>query len=1064
MYTPDPLNVQRDELYGIYRRGLISRHIARNGRYIEAIPLMQVPLPAPPQEINEDSSVTVFHSAPKDDRKKCVKIKIPLANARYSEEVDRDLSYAGRYLKNDYLFVPILAPIKYPGISTRERLVRMGGYPGLPMQKRVKRVLNDSFYYVIPGQGDNPGYYGGMALALFSLEHLRGVSKYSIQYARLLAEFFLRLEMPDKRGFIFRRDRWFQNKDKVTECRGGSPEELLGIMLGIMYYLRVEDRTNPLYNQMSALRDRILLRVSETGDFAWSSYEHPVMTASFCLKPFEFALYASKGEARGSEALYRSTVTLLAGDSNPTTENFFNYALLLTSMILVLEGGLGREKKRELAEIFMEHFIKAATTAGPAIHSLKKNNYLGVVALLIKKYVRNEKFTKIWDGHEDVWQAIVESVRTRIYECKSLKNEFMNIAGQEDHWQHNLPFVKVCNESKESVSGTPSEIVAKINVLEQQRISREIVDYEIREISLPNATGIARMDYTLFLPWSSPVWRDHNPHNRIGDHFSWGGKYPHIFRRNPGKFADYSIGWGGVSGFMNEAEYNASGSKRFPANALQYHFKEIKDFQGSSNCQVEAGGLDLLFMRILLTEADHTQYPPPRLNQDEFFPVLPFPGVNACSPTVFKHFQHLENGIMGRRLDAMSITTAVSRKLAVIAMPSQNNSLVIESWQISAGLLSKIQSIPVDLYPRQVILKKTKDGVLSVISAPSQLGRLRLRALVYEFTANSQLSCEVDAEISQDLNKEYVYFAAAVFQHHYLACLYKEDKKTMLRICSFSKDAVSILFECTIVEDRLGTDEREIYYPRFVSGASKDLLVCAIRKQSVDSDDNLTEKLMIVSGLVSVKAFVEKDRIWISSLYNESGDRGMLVLCKNNKHYLLVLSSDWTSENSHFEVSSYEIGQDGKLKCKGSYAPKVDDLLHEPIEYNSLKLSKATIDNENAFLVCGSSKIKKGSDQEILRLYAGTIMHDGSPTIFSTNYTGRGFLHDVWVCDISESIPDEEGDFVVTGHIGGDNVLMLDVWRIEGYTSVDGPFRSDPQEFRNAPRRCTDVVYASNND
>jgi len=91
------------------------------------------------------------------------------------------------------------------------------------------------------------------------------------------------------------------------------------------------------------------------------------------------------------------------------------------------------------------------------------------------------------------------------------------------------------------------------------------------------------------------------------------------------------------------------------------------------------------------------------------------------------------------------------------------------------------------------------------------------------------------------------------------------------------------------------------------------------------------------------------------------------------------------------------------------------------------------------------------------------ILTDGTPTIFSTNFTGRGHLHDVWVCDISDPMSDNGKDFIVSAHNGSDNILMLDVWRIDGYSSIDKAFRTDPQEFRNDYAHLVDKDDPGNN-
>ena len=87
--APDPINVEGDNLYAIYRKGIIKRHISKNGLFLNVIALERIN----PGEINrifDGDFLSIRHSAPGAERGPNVEIKIPLSCVRYSEEIDPD--------------------------------------------------------------------------------------------------------------------------------------------------------------------------------------------------------------------------------------------------------------------------------------------------------------------------------------------------------------------------------------------------------------------------------------------------------------------------------------------------------------------------------------------------------------------------------------------------------------------------------------------------------------------------------------------------------------------------------------------------------------------------------------------------------------------------------------------------------------------------------------------------------------------------------------------------------------------------------------------------------------
>jgi hypothetical protein len=93
---------------------------------------------------------------------------------------------------------------------------------------------------VIPfgwGGGDNPILHGGLALAMFSMESLKGVTtQASLLYAHQIYSFLLDSEMPGRRrGMLLRRNSMGKEAALV------STDEMLGLCIGLLFYVRALD-------------------------------------------------------------------------------------------------------------------------------------------------------------------------------------------------------------------------------------------------------------------------------------------------------------------------------------------------------------------------------------------------------------------------------------------------------------------------------------------------------------------------------------------------------------------------------------------------------------------------------------------------------------------------------------------------------------------------------------------------------------------------------------------------------------------------------------------------------
>lgn len=165
-----PENLSSDQWYEVYRRSIIERHIASNGRFLQNIWLAE-----PKKPMDESWAL----------------------NARASEE---------RLAADNALYEYI-------------------GYPVF---------WNDNKFpsgRAFPGGGDNPLLQGGLCMAAFAMETLRGVDSHSFEYAKILLKFVLESELRDTdgkpTGLLTRQRHYWRCLEHA------STDELTGCLLGL---------------------------------------------------------------------------------------------------------------------------------------------------------------------------------------------------------------------------------------------------------------------------------------------------------------------------------------------------------------------------------------------------------------------------------------------------------------------------------------------------------------------------------------------------------------------------------------------------------------------------------------------------------------------------------------------------------------------------------------------------------------------------------------------------------------------------------------------------------------
>ena len=585
---PDFGDATGDDLYLIYRKGLISRHITKNGRVLAKVALKKVDI----NRIKEDPMYARFLNP---DHVRHAYEKVESCDAEPEAKA----------------WIPLIAPIKRPG-------------------------LTNEGYYAISQLDDNPFYYsGGLALAVFSLEHIHyrnAVS--SMKHARRILLYMLDSEMWEGSGYIVRRSSFFNHMQRNVNggpvVQAASPEELIGLMLGLMFYIKAEEvneQPHPLYYEAIRLRDDILKRVSN----AILNYEHPFMVSShdssYMVKHFTLPLLATtvspfnilpyQEQELLLEQVFVTMVTASAGETRSVAEvianvardivdpdtitsfgglvdqerermklNFQDYMMYMLSIILIMEGSLPDSKKQWYAKVFMRDFVKDAVTSGPDTDKLEGNLLLSTLTLLLNKYLEDNEerdseyrspiLQDIWEGHEEVFEKLI----------KPFSEPGMPVP-EGKKWQSNLPFLKF--KDPQGINDTEEE-------------KNKLFRYRL--------------------------YKDHNPCNKIGNWFVWRFQNTFFSRSNSrGRWEENFPGWNRSNFHAGEEEYKANPDEK------TYSKGGYIDGELASNpdmeIQIEGAGLGLMLMRMLLTHINPKKYPVPDLRAVLDHSVLPLPGPEA---------------------------------------------------------------------------------------------------------------------------------------------------------------------------------------------------------------------------------------------------------------------------------------------------------------------------------------------------------------------------------------------------------------------------------------------------
>jgi len=890
-----------------------------------------------------------------------------------------------------------------------------------------------------------------MALTAFALEAIYNVSPHSIKYARKLIEGFLTIEMNSKNGYIIRYDRWHTASGELKEIRGASTEELLGIMLGIMFYLKAEKKYGgtdfPLYVQAERFRDRILRKVSRGGPTKF--YNHPFVIQSYWVKHFENAFYASKGEDRGNYGLFYD---FMMASLNFIQEKFLeNLSMYLMAFILFLEGDLPDSEKERYANSFLI-FIKRVIREKR--DQIEKNAYLGVVALLLNKYLNPDRDCHLlgpdWEstwcepdpfGHgltRETWMEIVAPAEDRIAKCKSLQNEFIQIRPEyQDHWQHNLPFCSIVEDGN-------------------------VVNWEVKD------------DEERTIGWIS---RNLNPHKRIGSFYEWKTK-THWWRAKKGRFADFAIGWTGGE-YLNEKEYNDVDDKRY--NRYGYFEKEVFQARKHSDNQVEGAGMSLLFLRMLLTHIKPAYYPPPQLSDKNVnYSVLPFRGIEPLEPK-FLHYEHGYSSkrdgwkIEGDKDKALRVIAFPSKKIIVTASAFHDDILWVDTWRLGEDGFRYLFGTEKTKFD-QIILRKTSstgnydDKDILVVAERAADDQHYLKISFYRVGGNGVLTLLSSKRCSGKGSEAVNELDMCILNFKFIGVTFKtRHDKARVKVFELDFSNNQIIERVNIeAEEESDEDHAEIEDAVWIGSAWDNIIINGYMSKGDPRND-----FKLFSRRWNGNSF-DPETYVVRSSATKGKPMGAVTLRKGGKYFLLTASyypfQSGGMIHPRFILESWEIAGNGKLENRKEleWSGNWDkDYLFFPfgVDFERMSISRARLGQEGEFAIAAkgftNAKRQLGySNQGLIVLY-GKITPDGQPSLIDWNCSGSGDKDSVKMVDVCGDIQIQSSKGVITAYKEKEDHLNLTWWRYSEDFKIDDQYRVNPPgrlTIESAPREGIDGV------
>lgn len=1028
-----PLNLSSaDEQYQTYRRELIKRHIAANGRFLQTTALQEIPA-----SLSDPCGIAIAGcqadaSSCKDIDVKCQATSqsspsVPLGNARYSEESSDTSNPDGTA---PHLWLPLLAPLKYPGRTNDTR-------------------------WVLTGDGDNPNYYGGMALAMFSLEALHGVSNCSLKYARKLVEFMLRSEIPASSGYLARRGRFFFTTPIV---RGGSAEELLGPMLGLMYYLRAESN-DALKKKASDLRDRILgaVAASDADLTNLLKYNHPYFRDVFPVAHFAFPLAAGTGSRLGADDCERIIYDGLSAGGLGTPGGFLNpatYAFkfaahevaqklcpmgIFDAILRNYRFGNNPDCSRLIASA--TSVVSLVTTGSVKTFADKICPIIGrsgfyddlsmfptALLLITQSPNLSDRDKRAFVGPAFDWLSAV-----RIVDPSVTDNSYLAVLANA--------LVRVPGLTKDAPGqknyGNPSRSAEYASGLNRLLAPLGMWQHNLPLLKWPALPGYSTTDY--------------NPENRIGADWAWNQRAPHDYvgsfakdleGANPGILCPRKLpGWPATNAQSGCIDDYQSVPYDRDFNATDYIGSQAKVYTGEryledelskSDLQVEASGLDFLFPRMLLSEVN-PDVVPPDLGQDKDicdYSVLPedgpdfLPGVSSLEATVDhlvgewaaptqRDWTSPEKNTKTVQVTALP-PNASSPPYVVTARATSDSTLRLDAW---------VPPSPSDVwgiwsaFPSQDNMPQNE---WSHVGNPAMTGNGFNKVVLVPLGTNSFAAVE-RAEDHSWWNSDH-WLRVSYWQvndggasqlakwdgHHNSSAAQdisaaRIDEHT-IAVVTKGENSENLLWAFSVGPDGVGQIGSKVGIQDGTANSSIDVAVATANSQHIIY--GVTDYAELGKNTNGVMQYSQRFRfdvrdsranmtqVWQSDSYiGDLMDAAVVAawpLDPSEPQYLVAIATNRGALSSALNIHSWAVGQDGSLTYKGMFDGETADqyLLMKELNWTGARLVSRDSRSGPWFAIAGYGQI--GDTSKGLKLLHGRLLRDGSPTIEGMAVAGDG--------------------------------------------------------------------------
>ena len=692
--VPDPIDAHGDCLYEINRKGLITRHITNYGQLINKLALLNVDVKSKGFWDRSKKYIQVKYPTG-------IKYKIPTVASRYSVE------YTNKNKdKKSILWVPMIAPLKNPGDPA-------------------------SGFYAVSQSGDNPMYKAGPVIAAFSLEYLHKVSPHSIKYARRMIEYMYYEQLPYETGYITRRERVFNSGMNIVGenlFRGQSGEELIGSVIGLMFFLKAETKGSYHYDLANKLLSKLL---SNIPSLLTSRYKHDFFSktkdSGYQLSHFKFPLLLSDDGSNLCPALdsercfgYKNFTNSRAGSVSSKAIwicetlgicqiKYWQQIIYSWAIMIAFESDVGAKK-----EIAMDHinFILKDLRKSKFGEKSRNDAVVSIAYYWARQIIGDTAFSEyfikafpIGDPDRNIAQSYSRQLMTNAEYYGTLRQPNYNNTRVKE-WQHNLPFYN-------------------------QPRKLEASGYWVNHIL------------------------DKNIKEGVRNEYRWTMAFPGNLAINGGKENKTRWSFGYIGDKETYSDFINSSDDQYQVGSFKNEFcmKVNGDFKCDVDLQVEESAYKSLFFRMIMAHINPDKFKFPALKKpNNNYPVLPYPGITSILPKYLYPSGRIKSSQLSKRFQVFGDTSSLDSIFIdkfggkfITASIAKNDNLRFNAWTIKpvtepTGTIENLKPVKISELSRlntnskvaAVKLVKTANGFFTVERAKkSSKYWLRVRKWAY---------------------------------------------------------------------------------------------------------------------------------------------------------------------------------------------------------------------------------------------------------------------------------------------------------------------------------------------